>query len=114
MNTNSDRMDLGMPMSNKPTSDKLSQIGEEVASATSLSIDSVETIPITQLDKYIITCEISGPIEAGNFQKIRKLAQNLDRWWNSDSKFFVLISNDNVPKIRFERLENSDEDSNEL
>lgn len=95
--------------------DRLSQMDDGAVSAAPLSIENVTTIPIekstckysfpiTQLDKYVVTCKISGPIRVGDFQKIQKLAQNLDRWWASDSKFFVLVENDDI-KIRFKRLE---------
>lgn len=71
--------------------------------------ESIITIPITQLDKYIVTCEIDGAVD---FQHIQLLAQNLDRRWASDSKFFVLVEKDGMPKVRFERIES--EDDNEL
>jgi len=101
-----------MKITTKPVlEDELSQVDNGVTSVAPLSIDSITTFPISQFGKYIVTCEI-GELTELDFQKVQKLAQSLDRWWNSDGKFFVLVEGNNTPKIRFERVES--EDSNEL
>lgn len=101
-----------MKITTKPVlEDKLSQVDNEATPVASLSMESITTFPISQLGKYVVTCEI-GELTEIDFQKVQRLAQSLDQWWRSDNKFFVLVENDNVPKIRFERIES--EDSNEL
>ena len=98
--------------------DELSQIDEGATrkecsqtpfsnSVASLSnIENIITIPITQLNKYIVICEVHGLVSTNDIKKIRMLAKSLGKWWdNSDDKFFVLVQGDDIPTIRFERLE---------
>ena len=78
------------------------------------NIENIVTIPIST-GKYIVTCEFSQTPHAEDMDRIRRLAVNLDRWWNSNNKFFVLTQGDNIPTIRFEKLEDdTEDDANEL
>ena len=81
---------------------------EEVTLVASPSIKGIITIPISQHGKYVVTCEFSSA-HVPDMEKVKTLAQRLDWWWNSDSKFFVIVQGDNIPTIRFERLEDEDE-----
>jgi len=85
---------------------QIDQIDEEAASVASSSMETITTIPITQLDKYVVTCEINGSVD---FRQIQHLAQQLDQWWRGDNKFFVLAQNNDMSKIRFERIEKDNE-----
>lgn len=96
-----------MEITTKPPKDELLQVDDEATPVALLSIDGITTIPITPLGKYIVTCEIDGAVD---FQKIQRLAQSLDQWWRSDNKFFILVENDDAPKIRFERMESEDDE----
>ena len=104
----------------EPVQNELSQINEgatrEECSRTLFSnqvapssIEDIITIPISQLGKYVVICEFSS-VCITDMKEVKMLAQNLERWWNSDGKFCVIAQGGGTSTIRFERLENESTD----
>ncbi len=103
------------PEQDSTLQEKLSQKDNGATSVAPLSnTESIITIPITRLNKYVIIYEVKRTMSARDLGKLQRLvttwSDRLDRWWQSDSKFFAIVEADGTGKVRFERIE-QDEDA---
>ena len=71
----------------------------------------VEVIEIAQLDKYIVTVEVTTKNTPGLQAKLQQFSQHLEQWWLSDEKFMVIIDSKGDAKVKFQKLEKSDDEN---
>jgi len=85
--------------------------GEVVAEVEFKTAIGVEVVEIAQLDKYIVTVEVATKNTPGLQAKLQQFSQHLEQWWLSDEKFMVIIDSKGDAKVKFQKLEKSDDEN---